>query len=160
MDLLSIRTSEPGANHAHANALDGEFILAQVKLDGLEVGVFREELDKMTAPGESFDRDFVADAGHYDLALADFSGPVYGEQVTIENAGVTHAHAADPKQIVGARRKKAGAGLVVLSDMGFGQQRVAGRDPAHDRQAGLIGVIVIGEAGQVAQTNAARGAGL
>jgi len=54
------------------------------------------------AAAQALHRDFVVHARHHDLPRARFARAVHGEQVTVENARIAHAHAADFQQVVGA----------------------------------------------------------
>src|SRR3989344_3680235 len=91
------------ANDADAQAFDHQVLVFQVDFDRGELRVLGQEPDLAAFALEAFDGDFIADAGDDDLAVTGFTSGVDGQQVTVENAHVLHAHAMHPQQVVGAR---------------------------------------------------------
>ncbi|MNC86979.1 hypothetical protein D3C83_26720 [compost metagenome] len=73
---------------------------------------------------------------------------VYGQQITVENAGPLHAQSPDLQQIIGTRSEQQGIELVTAFDMLGGQNGAAGGDPAD-----------YGNARCLFQPDAARGTG-
>src|SRR6266700_3844480 len=141
------RASKRPADHADAEAFDGEIVLAQIDDDGLELGVLGEQLDAVAAAAQALHRDLVVHPGHHDLARARLARAVHGEQVAVEDAGVPHAHAAYLEQIVGARLEQGRIDLAVPFDVLLGEDGAPGSNSADKRQPGLFG-----------EADAARGA--
>src|SRR5713226_9552326 len=141
------RASKRPADHADAEAFDGEIVLAQIDDDGLELGILGEQHDGFAAAAQALHRDLVVHPRHHDLARARLARAVHGEQVAIENACVAHAHAADFQQIVGARLEQGRIDLAVPLDVLLGEDGAARGDAADERQPGLFG-----------EADAARGA--
>src|SRR6266700_2898485 len=141
------RASKRPADHADAEAFDGEIVLAQIDDDGLELGILGEQLDAVAAAAQALHRDLVVHPGHHDLARARLARAVHGEQVAVEDAGVPHAHAAYLEQIVGARLEQGRIDLAVPFDVLLGENGAPGSNSADKRQPGLFG-----------EADAARGA--
>ena len=55
------------ADDADAEALDDQFLAAQIDLDGLETGVFGQQRDAVPVTPEALDRHLVLDARDHDL---------------------------------------------------------------------------------------------
>src|SRR5690606_9124181 len=89
------------AQQAHPDSLQRELVVPGIDEDGLEFGVLGQQLDLGPLAAPALDGDLVADARDDDLAVAGFLGALDGEQVAVEDAGVAHAHAAHPQQVVG-----------------------------------------------------------
>src|SRR6266699_3359475 len=141
------RASKRPADHADAEAFDGEIVLAQIDDDGLELGVLGEQLDAVAAAAQALHRDLVVHPRHHDLARARLARAVHGEQVAVEDAVVPHAHAAYLEQIVGARLEQGRIDLAVPFDVLLGEDGAPGSNSADKRQPGLFG-----------EADAARGA--
>src|SRR6266700_1174273 len=141
------RTSKRSANHADAEAFDCKIVLAQIDDKGLEFGILREQFDGVAAAAQALHRDLVVHPRHHDLARARLARAVHGEQVTVENAGIAHAHPADFQQVVGARLEQRGIDLAAPLDMLLGEDRAPCSNSADERQPEALG-----------ETDASRGA--
>ena len=60
------------------------------------------------------------------------------DQVTIENAGISHAHAMHPQQVMWLWAEQSRIEPVMRFDMFLGQHGTAGGNPAYQRQAQLL----------------------
>ncbi len=89
----------------------------------------------MTA--QAFDGDFIAEAGHHNLTIANFFGGFDGQQVAIHDACVSHGHAAHAKQVVGLFLEKVAFDVVGAVDMFLGQNRGASCHAAYEWQCQL-----------------------
>src|SRR5258708_4107559 len=58
------------ADHADGQPLDREIVPPRIDLDRLEVGIFRQQLDRGAAPAQALDGHFVAEARDHDLSGA------------------------------------------------------------------------------------------
>src|SRR5712672_1675747 len=141
------RASKRLADHADTEAFNGEIVFAQVDHDSLEFGILGEQFDGVAAAAQALHRDFVVHARHHDLPRARFARAVHGEQVTVENARIAHAHAADFQQVVGAGLKQSGIHLATPLDVLLGEEWTPRGDAADKRQPEALG-----------QPDAARGA--
>ncbi|MNV92758.1 hypothetical protein D3C71_1873790 [compost metagenome] len=65
---------------------------------------------------------------------------MYGQQISVENAYVLHAHAVHPQQIVSAWMEEGRIDVAGFFNVLLGQDRCAGRHSTNDRQAGVIGL--------------------
>src|SRR5690606_30332261 len=119
------------AQQAYPEPFERELVVPGVEQDRLEFGVLGQQLDLGSLPAPALDGDVVADPGDDDLAVADFLGSLDGEQVAVEDAGVAHAHAPDPKQVVGGLGEQRRVDGVAGFDVFLGEDRAAGGDPAH-----------------------------
>ncbi|MNL48641.1 hypothetical protein D3C87_1715150 [compost metagenome] len=63
-----------------------------------------------------------------------------GQQVTVENTHVLHAHAVHPQQIVSAWMEESRIDVAGLFNVLLGEDRRAGRHSTNDRQGGVIGL--------------------
>jgi hypothetical protein len=61
---------------------------------------------------------------------------VYRQQIALENAGIAHACAPDPKQVVRTRPEQQRVYPVMSFNVLHGKHRAAGSDPANDRDSG------------------------
>src|SRR5690625_3064840 len=89
-----------GADDADAKTFDEYRLAAQIDLDRLEVRVFGEQTNPVPIPLQALDSDIVVDASNDDLTITRFGGFVYREQVSVENAGIAHTHAAHFEQVI------------------------------------------------------------
>ena len=102
---------------------------------------------------KALDRDLLIQAGDHNVAVAGFGGVLHGQQIAIQNAGITHAVAADAEQVIGTSAKQGRVHLVLCDDMLQGQDWLpCGHAPNQWQGLG-------GDAG-VVHNNAARGAAL
>src|SRR5690554_459939 len=103
---LSQSLTATAANDSNTDTFDLQCLMAQVQLNGSEVGVLRFKCDAVPLALKAFNRDFILQAGHDDLAVTHMFGAVYGQQVTFENAYILHRQPAHLEQVVGTRRKE------------------------------------------------------
>src|SRR5690606_24436732 len=78
--------------YADHDALDEQRLFFQIHADRLEIAVLGKEPDDAAFLLVTLDGDLVLEARHHDLAAADFRGTVHGDQVSIEDARIFHAH--------------------------------------------------------------------
>ena len=83
----------------------------------------------------ALDGHFFFQADHHDLAIADLGLTTDRHQIAIENAGVAHAHALHPQQVMRARIEQREIQAVAGLDVLGGQDGLAGSHPAHQGQA-------------------------
>ncbi len=65
---------------------------------------------------------------------------MHRQQITVQDAGIAHAHALHPQQVMGAGAKQPGIQPIVPLDVLLGENRPSRRHPPHHRQARLGGV--------------------
>jgi len=104
-------TFSSAAYDADTQAFDNQFLMFEVDFDGGEFRVLRQQPDLLAVALETLDGHLIADPRHHDLAVAGLTGGVHGQQVTVVNADVLHAHAVHTQQIIGAWMEKGGADL-------------------------------------------------
>src|SRR5690606_19381489 len=97
------RRSPVRPHQAAVQALDGEVLVGQY-LDGIEVGVARQQADAVLADLQQLDRDLVVDAGDHDLPRTRDGGAVHADQVAVEDALVAQRVALYLQQVIGCRR--------------------------------------------------------
>src|SRR6185312_2366943 len=148
--LLHQPVGLPTAQHADHDALDEQRLLLEVHLDRLEVAVLRHEPNDGAFLTIALHGDLVLQARHDDLAAAHLRRAVNRDEVAIENAGILHAHAGDLEKVMRPRLKKARIDLQAGFEILFREDRLAGGDPADERQTHLL-------ADGVLQLNATRG---
>ena len=68
-----------GADQTHADAFDGEIAGARIDDDRLEIRVLGQQLDRVAALPQAFDRDAAVDPGNHDLAASGLGRLAYGE---------------------------------------------------------------------------------
>jgi hypothetical protein len=85
---------------SHGQPFECELVVFRLDDDGLELRIFREEGDDAAGLLIALDRDFVGQAGDHDLAVARLVRAAHRQQVAVEDAGITHGHAAHLQQVV------------------------------------------------------------
>src|SRR5690606_7226725 len=73
-----------------------------------------------------------------DLPAADFRCAVNRDEVTVQNARIPHAHAADPEQEMRLRLEQIRIELIARLDVFLREDRRTRRHPADERQADLL----------------------
>ncbi len=58
---------------------------------------------------------------------------MHGQQVAVQDAGITHAHALHAQQVMWARREQTRVDAVFVLDIFLGQDRAAGGDAPDQR---------------------------
>lgn len=71
------------ADHANRQPFDSEILLTQIDHDRLEFVVLRQQLNHVAVFFQAFDRHFVFDARHHDLAVAHILRFVHRQQIAI-----------------------------------------------------------------------------
>ena len=98
-------------DHADGDALDRHGVAPEVELDWLELWIFGQQLDRVTAPTKALDGYFIGESSNDNLATARFVPAVYCEQIPFKYSGVAHGHSTHPKEVVGARSEQSGIDL-------------------------------------------------
>ena len=99
-----------------------------VDFDRGEIGVGRQQADAAHARVEALDGDFVVDARDDDAAILGVGAAMHGDEVAIEDAGITHARTAHTQQVVGAWAEQVGIDGVLRFDVFGSEDGAAGGD--------------------------------
>src|SRR5690606_1615445 len=111
-------------DQADGNAFQLKVFRCGGDVNGLEVRVGGVQPDAVGETLEALDRDFVAEAGHDNLAVAGFLAALDRQQVSFKNARVFHAQAAHLQQIVRDLLEQGGIHGQRFINIGRGQYRV------------------------------------
>ena len=132
------RASEILADQPNGQAFKFEICGVWPDQNGFKVGVLRQQGNPLGVALKAFDGDLIAQACDHDLAVARFTDLGHGQQIAIQDAGITHAHAFDAQQVIGFAGKQRGFDRVTLFDVFLCQDGMAGRDSAHQGQHELL----------------------
>ena len=110
----------------------------------------------MSAPAQPLYRHLVTEASDDDLPASRFLRAMHREQISLEDAGVTHRKAAHAQQIVSARREEIRVDLVMAGEIFFRQNWCPRRHAPDHRQ--LEQARGAAAAAAIAHADAARGA--
>ena len=127
--------------------------MAQIDFDWLESCVRGLEPQQVALAVVILDGGFIAEARDDDLAVADLSSAMNGEDVAIVDVGVEHAQAMHAQQEIGARPEQRGIEQQFILDVILRQRRYTRRHPAVERQSarqregGLQQADIAGDAG-------------
>lgn len=107
-----------------------------IDLDRCEVGIGRQQADAFAIPMQALDGDLVVDAGDDDATVLGRGAAMHGDEVAIEDAGITHAQALHAQQIVGAWTEQFGIDRVLCFDVLGSEDGAAGGDPPDEGKQG------------------------
>src|SRR5438874_4859200 len=88
------------AHHAHHDAFDEQRLFFQIHPDRLELGVLRQEPHDGAFLAVTLHRHLVLEPRDHDLAAAHLGGAMHGDPASVEDPGILHAHAGDPKEVM------------------------------------------------------------
>ena len=100
----------------------------RIDLDRCEVGIGRQQADAFAIPMQALDGDLVVDAGDDDATVFGRGAAMHGDEVAIEDAGITHARTAHTQQVVGAWAEQVGIDGVLRFDVFGSEDGAAGGD--------------------------------
>ena len=93
------------ANHTDNDTFDDERLFLEINLDGFKVFVFGQERHDRALLSVAFDRYLIIKTRNNNLSATNLRRAVYGNQVTIEYAGIFHTHALYAQQVMRFRVK-------------------------------------------------------
>src|SRR6185369_6641593 len=98
------------------HAFDQHVLLLEIDLDGFEVFILGQQPDHGTFLPVAFYRYLVLEPRDDDLPVAHIGRAMHRDQITIEDAGILHAHAHHLQQVVRAQVEHGRIDLQVILD--------------------------------------------
>src|SRR5262245_24762101 len=86
----------------------------------------------------TFDGDFILEPCDDDLPVPDFRGAVHGDEISIQDPGVAHAHALNAEQEVRRLLEQIGINLITRFDVLLCQDRLTCCDSTNQWQSQLL----------------------
>ena len=90
----NVPVSHPGTQQTDGQAFQCKIIATRLNMDGFKVRIFRKQLNQRACFPVAFYCHVVTQTSHDNLAVLDRICLFDCQQIAIENAGITHRHAA------------------------------------------------------------------